>query len=166
MRGRYFGKLPVVAPSSVSFADTFPPRGRLCKALSHRPHRPPRGKAGQYCAPPQPTIPFIKPPPFSGRFMKRPYKESIPVSPFPIPPRSGHLFSSLFPLHFSLKKAPLSGCFSRYKTDQYASFSRRYSRSSLMGMRTCAMVSRSRTVTQPSPAFSSSPTVSKSTVMQ
>ena len=49
---------------------------------------------------------------------------------------------------------------------QYASFSARYAFSSLMGMRTCSMESRSRTVTQLSPAFSASPTVSKSTVMQ
>ncbi len=49
---------------------------------------------------------------------------------------------------------------------QYASFSARYAFSSLIGTRTCAMVSRSRMVTQLSPAFSASPTVSKSTVMQ
>ena len=49
---------------------------------------------------------------------------------------------------------------------QYASFSARYAFSSPMGTRTCSMVSRSRTVTQLSPAFSASPTVSKSTVMQ
>ena len=50
--------------------------------------------------------------------------------------------------------------------NQYVSFSVRYAFSSLMGMRTCSMVSRSRTVTQWSPGFSPSPTVSKSTVMQ
>ncbi len=50
--------------------------------------------------------------------------------------------------------------------NQYASFSVRYAFSSLMGMRTCSMVSRSRTVTHRSPGFSPSPTVSKSTVMQ
>ena len=55
---------------------------------------------------------------------------------------------------------------SRYLCSQYASFSARYAFSSLMGTRTCSMVSRSRTVTQLSPAFSASPTVSKSTVMQ
>ena len=50
--------------------------------------------------------------------------------------------------------------------NQYVSFSVRYAFSSLMGMRTCSMVSRSRTVTHRSPGFSPSPTVSKSTVMQ
>ena len=55
---------------------------------------------------------------------------------------------------------------SRYLCSQYASFSARYAFSSLMGTRTCSILSRSRTVTQLSPAFSASPTVSKSTVMQ
>ena len=50
--------------------------------------------------------------------------------------------------------------------NQYASFSVRYAFSPPMGMRTWAMESRSRTVTQLSPAFSASPTVSKSTVTQ
>ena len=49
---------------------------------------------------------------------------------------------------------------------QNAIFSWRYAFSWSMGRRTCSMVSRSRTVTQWSAAFSPSPTVSKSTVTQ
>ena len=58
-------------------------------------------------------------------------------------------------------------CF-RSKKDQNAHFSRRKSLTSLMGIRTCSMLSRSRTVTQWSAAMplASSPTVSKSNVMQ
>ena len=50
--------------------------------------------------------------------------------------------------------------------DQYASFSSSQLFSSLMGTRTCSMVSRSRIVTALSAGVLSSPTVWKSTVMQ
>ena len=64
------------------------------------------------------------------------------------------------------KKETDAGASVSFCISQYASFSARYAFSSPMGTRTCSMVSRSRTVTQLSPAFSASPTVSKSTVMQ
>ena len=124
------------------------PLGGLCPRFIRRRrrfgHSPPRGRRGD-------KIKLFTAFPLGGRL-------------FFIRPPGGHRFF-LYSL-FTGKKAPLSGCFSCYKTDQYASFSRRYSFSWLMGIRTCSMVSRSRTVTQLSPAFSPSPTVSKSTVMQ
>ena len=57
-------------------------------------------------------------------------------------------------------------CYPVENFDQNAIFSRRKSFTSLMGMRTCSMLSRSRMVTQWSAAmpFASSPTVSKSKV--
>ena len=51
------------------------------------------------------------------------------------------------------------------RLDQKSHFSAMYAFSSLMGIRTCSMVSRSRTVTQLSAGVFSSPTVWKSTVM-
>ncbi len=50
--------------------------------------------------------------------------------------------------------------------DQKSIFSSSQDRNWAMGTRTCSMVSRSRMVTASSPAFSASPTVSKSTVTQ
>ena len=166
MRGRFAEKFPVIAPSSVTACGRatscprcgirFPgPVGHgnraaawLCPRFIRRRrrfgHSPPRGRRGD-------KIKLFTAFPLGGRL-------------FFIRPPGGHRFF-LYSL-FTGKKAPLSGCFSCYKTDQYASFSRRYSFSWLMGIRTCSMVSRSRTVTQLSPAFSPSPTVSKSTVMQ
>ena len=52
-----------------------------------------------------------------------------------------------------------------YCIDQNSHFLAMYSFSSLIGIRTCSMVSRSRTVTQLSASTSPSPTVWKSTVM-
>ena len=62
----------------------------------------------------------------------------------------------------------LTACYPVENFDQNAIFSRRKSFTSLMGTRTCSMLSRSRMVTQWSAAmpFASSPTVSKSKVMQ
>ena len=64
------------------------------------------------------------------------------------------------------QKAVPDGFLLFQKDDQYASFFSSQLFSSLMGTRTCSMVSRSRMVTALSAGVLSSPTVWKSTVMQ
>ena len=101
---RYFGKLPVDAPSSVSFAATFPPGGRRgdfcyllplirCLVMGDTASGPPGASAptvgGRYCFPS--TRPWRWPLPYRGRFVNRPYGGlSIPpiIHPaFCAPPR-------------------------------------------------------------------------------